>query len=114
MRLVHESGVNLVRLWGGGIVESDRFYELCDEYGLMVWQEFWMTGDTRHPDDPGLYLDNVAQSLKRIRSHAAMCHWVASNESTEMVGTEELVKRLTGTTSWMQQSECDGVHDGSP
>ena len=114
MRLVHESGVNLVRLWGGGIVESDRFYELCDEYGLMVWQEFWMTGDTRHPDDPGLYLDNVAQSLKRIRSHAAMCHWVASNESTETAGTEELVKRLTGTTSWMQQSECDGVHDGSP
>jgi hypothetical protein len=114
MRLVHESGVNLVRLWGGGIVESDRFYELCDEYGLMVWQEFWMTGDTRHPDDPGLYLDNVAQSLKRIRSHAAMCHWVASNESTETAGTEELVKKLTGTTSWMQQSECDGVHDGSP
>ncbi|MBE6383254.1 MAG: glycoside hydrolase family 2 [Lentisphaerae bacterium] len=114
MRLVSESGVNLVRLWGGGIVESDRFYELCDEYGLMVWQEFWMTGDTRHPDDPGLYLDNVAQSVKRIRSHAAMCHWVASNESTETSGTEELVKRLTGTTSWMQQSECDGVHDGSP
>ena len=114
MRLVHESGVNLVRLWGGGIVESDRFYELCDEYGLMVWQEFWMTGDTRHPDDPGLYLDNVAQSVKRIRSHASLCHWVASNESTETTGTEQLVKRLTGTTSWMQQSECDGVHDGSP
>ena len=114
MRLVAESGFNLVRLWGGGIVESERFYELCDEYGLMVWQEFWMTGDTRHPDDPGLYLDNVAQALKRIRSHACMSHYVASNESTETSGTEELVKRLTGTTSWMQQSECDGVHDGSP
>lgn len=114
LRLVSESGFNLVRLWGGGIVESDRFYELCDEYGLMVWQEFWMTGDTRHPDDPGLYLDNVAQALKRIRSHACMCHYVASNESTETTGTEELVKRITGTTSWMQQSECDGVHDGSP
>lgn len=73
-----------------------------------------MTGDTRHPDDPGLYLDNVAQQVKRIRSHASACHWVASNESTEMVGIEELVKRLTGTTSWMMQSECDGVHDGSP
>ena len=114
MRLVADSGVNLVRLWGGGIVESERFYDLCDEYGLFVWQEFWMTGDTRHPDDPALYLDNVAQSVRRIRSHAAACHWVASNESTEVTGTEELVKRLTGTTSWMMQSECDGVHDGSP
>ena len=114
MRLTAESGVNLVRLWAGGIVESDRFYELCDEYGLLVWQEFWMTGDTRHPDDPGLYLDNVAQQVKRIRAHASLAHWVASNESTEVAGTEELVKRLTGTTSWMMQSECDGVHDGSP
>lgn len=114
MRLTADSGVNLVRLWAGGIVESDRFYELCDEYGLLVWQEFWMTGDTRHPDDVGLYLDNVAQQVKRIRAHASLAHWVASNESTEVEGTEELVRRLTGTTSWMMQSECDGVHDGSP
>ena len=114
MRLTAESGVNLVRLWAGGIVESDCFYELCDKYGLLVWQEFWMTGDTRHPDDIGLYLDNVAQQVKRIRAHAALAHWVASNESTEVAGTEELIRRLTGTMSWMMQSECDGVHDGSP
>ena len=114
MRLTAESGVNLVRLWAGGIVESDRFYELCDEYGLLVWQEFWMTGDTKHPDDPGLYLDNVAQQVKRIRHHASLAHWVCSNESTEVDGIEALVKKLTGTTSWMMQSECGGVHDGSP
>ena len=114
MRLTAESGVNLVRLWAGGITESDRFYDLCDEYGLLVWQEFWMTGDTRHPDDPGLYLDCVAQQVKRIRHHASISHWVCSNESTDVQGVEELVKKLTGTTSWMQNSECDGVHDGSP
>ena len=114
VRLTAESGVNLVRLWAGGIVESDRFYELCDEYGLLVWQEFWLTGDTQHPDDVGLYLDNVEQQVKRIRAHACLAHWVNSNESTEVAGTEALVKRLTGTTSWMMQSECDGVHDGSP
>ena len=89
MRLTAASGVNLVRLWAGGIVESDRFYDLCDKYGLLVWQEFWMTGDTRHPDDPELYLDNVAQQVKRIRHHASLVHWVASNESTEVAGTEE-------------------------
>ena len=114
LRLTAESGVNLVRLWGGGIVESDYFYQLCDEYGLLVWQEFWMTGDTRHPDDTQLYLANVSDSVKRIRSHASLVHYVASNESTEVSGTEQLVKALTGTTSWMMQSECDGVHDGSP
>jgi mannosylglycoprotein endo-beta-mannosidase len=66
LRLTADSGVNLVRLWAGGITESDYFYQLCDEYGLLVWQEFWMTGDTRHPDEPGAYLDQVAQQVKRV------------------------------------------------
>ena len=114
VRLTAESGVNLVRLWAGGIAESDRFYELCDEYGLLVWQEFFLSGDTRQPDDRALYLDGVEQVVKRIRSHPSVVHWVGANESSAVEGTEELIKRLTGTTSWMRQSECDGVHDGSP
>ena len=114
IRLTAESGVNMVRLWAGGIAESDRFYELCDEYGLLVWQEFFLAADTRQPDDRALYLDGVEQTVKRIRSHPSVVHWVGANESSAIEGTEELVKRLTGTTSWMRQSECDGVHDGSP
>ena len=114
VRLTAESGVNMVRLWAGGIAESDRFYELCDEYGLLVWQEFFLTADTRQPDDRALYLDGVEQTVKRIRSHPSVVHWVGANESSAVEGTEELVKKLTGTTSWMRQSECDGVHDGSP
>ena len=114
LRLTAESGVNLLRLWAGGIAESDRFYELCDKYGLLVWQEFFLTGDSRQPDDRGLYLDNVEQVVKRIRHHPSVVHWVGANESSSVEGTEELVKRLTGSTSWMRQSECDGVHDGSP
>lgn len=114
LRLTHDSGVNLVRLWGGGIAESDRFYELCDELGLLVWQEFWMTGDTAHPDDQQLYLANLADQLKRIRMHPSVCQYVASNESTETSGTRELIGHLDGTRSYMMQSECDGVHDGSP
>ena len=51
LRMTAQCGVNLLRLWGGGIAESDRFYELCDELGLLVWQEFCLTGDPRHPHD---------------------------------------------------------------
>ena len=114
VRLTAESGVNLIRLWAGGIVESDRFYELCDEYGLLVWQEFYLTGDTVQPEDRALYLDNVAQQVKRIRNHPSVVHWCGANESTAIEGTEKLIRELTGTRSWMPQSECDGVHDGSP
>lgn len=114
MRLTRSQGINLVRLWGGGIVESDRFYDLCDELGLLVWQEFFMTGDTAHPDDAELYLSNVSDQVKRIRHHASICHYVCSNESTEVGGIRELLERLDGTRSYQMQSECDGVHDGSP
>ena len=114
LRLTAESGVNMLRLWAGGIVESDRFYDLCDEYGLLVWQEFFLTADTVQPDDRALYLDNVAQQVKRIRNHPSVVHWCGANESTAIEGTEKLIRELTGTESWMPQSECEGVHDGSP
>lgn len=109
-----QSGINLLRLWGGGIAESDRFYELCDEYGIMVWQEFWMTGDTKHPMDEKLYLANVENTMKRIRNHPSIVIYVSSNESTAVTGAEELIKSLAPDVPYQMQSECDGVHDGSP
>lgn len=109
-----QCGINLLRLWGGGIAESDRFYELCDDYGIMVWQEFWMTGDTQHPLDEPLYLANVESTVKRIRNHPSIIFYVSSNESTCVTGAEELINRLDGTRPYQMQSECDGVHDGSP
>jgi len=114
LRYTRQSGINLLRLWGGGIAESDRFYELCDELGLLVWQEFWMTGDTKHPQDVGTYFANAVSTVKRIRNHPSLAHYVCSNESTEMTGLPELLNRLDGTRGYQMQSECDGVHDGSP
>ena len=113
-RYSRQSGVNLLRMWGGGIAESDYFFQLCDELGLLVWQEFWMTGDTRHPHDKGLYMSNVESTVKRIRNHPSLAYYVASNESTEVTGTPELLNKLDGTRGFQMQSECEGVHDGSP
>ena len=109
-----QSGINMLRLWGGGIAESDLFYTLCDEYGILVWQEFWMTGDTRHPRDEAVYFNNMESTVKRIRNHPSLAFYVSSNESTEMSGAEELLARLDGTRPYQMQSECDGIHDGSP
>jgi len=114
MAYTDQSGINFLRLWGGGIAESDLFYQLCDEYGIMVWQEFWMTGDTRHPHDKSIYFNNVASTVKRIRNHPSIIFYVASNESTEVSGTPELLDALDGTRPYQMQSECDGIHDGSP
>ncbi|MCM1176847.1 MAG: hypothetical protein NC308_04015 [Clostridium sp.] len=114
LRYTAQSGVNLIRQWGGGITESDKFYDMCDELGIMVWTEFWMTGDTKHPVDRGLHLQNVESTVKRIRNHPSQAYYVCSNESTEMTGIRELIDRLDGTRGYQMQSECSGVHDGSP
>lgn len=114
LRYTKQSGINLVRMWGGGIAESDYFFQLCDEIGLLVWQEFWMTGDTKHPHDGDLYLSNVEATVKRLRNHPSLAYYVSSNESTEMPGAKELIMKLDGTRGYQMQSECDGVHDGSP
>ena len=114
MRMTAQCGFNMLRLWGGGIVERDCFYRLCDEYGFLVWKEFFMTGNTRHPQDKAVYFANVESSVKRIRNHPSVVFYVASNESTEVSGTRELIASLDPTRPWQQQSECDGIHDGSP
>jgi len=114
LRYTRQCGINLLRQWGGGIAESDCFYRLCDELGILVWQEFWMTGDTRHPQDRGVYMANLESTVKRIRNHASLAYYVCSNESTEMPGVREALMRLDGTRGYQMQSECDGIHDGSP
>lgn len=114
LRYTKQSGINFLRLWGGGIAESDYFYQLCDEFGFLVWEEFWLTGDTKHPADRDLYFANLKSTVKRIRNHPCLAIYVASNESTEVSGTKELLEQLDGTRPYQMQSETDGVHDGSP
>lgn len=114
LRYTAQSGVNMIRFWGGGITESDYFFDLCDRLGIMVWMEFWMTGDTKHPIDKGLYFQNAASAVKRVRNHPSLAYYVCSNESTEMAGLKELLTHLDGTRGYQMQSECSGIHDGSP
>lgn len=114
LRYTRQAGINLLRMWGGGIAESDYFFQLCDELGILVWQEFWLTGDTKHPVDKANYLANVESTVKRLRNHPSLAYYVASNESSEVTGTPEMIARLDGTRGYQMQSECDGVHDGSP
>ena len=114
LRYTKQSGINLLRLWAGGIAESDYFYQLCDEFGILVWQEFWLTGDTKHPADKSVYFSNINSTVKRIRNHPSVIFYVGSNESTEVSGIRELLSSLDGTRPYQMQSETDGVHDGSP
>lgn len=116
LRYTRQAGINFLRLWGGGIAESDDFYDLCDELGILVWTEFWQAGDTQIPDDRELYRANVADTLKRLRNHPSQAYYVSANErdADGIVPIDDLVTELDGTRGYQAGSEMDGIHDGSP
>jgi hypothetical protein len=114
LRYTHQAGINFLRLWGGGSAESDYFYRLCDVFGILVWSEFWITGNTRMPVDTPLYMMNVASTVKRIRGHASTAYYVSANESSDLPGAESNIRRYDSVTGYQATSECCGIHDGSP
>ena len=116
LRYTRQSGVNFIRQWGGGITESDAFYDLCDEYGILVWTEFWQTGDTKLPDDPELHRGNVSDTIRRIRNHPSQCFYVSANERNEktIIPIKDIVGKLHPGCDYLEASEIGGIHDGSP
>src|SRR5579862_3098106 len=82
LQAARDANMNMVREWGGGIYESDVFYDLCDELGLMVWQEFMFGGDMV-PGDLA-FQENVreeaTQQVKRLRDHPSIVLWCGNNE----------------------------------
>ena len=76
------SNNNMLRVWGGGIYENDIFYDLCDENGILVWQDF-MFACAMFPGDEA-FLENVRQeaidNVKRLRNHPSIALWCGNNE----------------------------------
>ena len=74
--------MNMLRVWGGGIYENDLFYDLCDQYGILVWQDF-MFACSMYPGNDE-FLKNVRleaeENVKRLRNHPCMALWCGNNE----------------------------------
>ena len=74
---------NMLRIWGGGIYESDHFYRRCDELGIMIWQDF-MYACALYPDDDEEFVANCTReaeaALKRMRNHPCIVVWCGNNE----------------------------------
>jgi len=77
------ANMNMIRHWGGGYYETDEFYALCDELGIMIWQDFMFGNEWQ----PGTYdfKQNVAQEagyqIKRLRDHPSIVVWCGNNET---------------------------------
>jgi mannosylglycoprotein endo-beta-mannosidase len=86
--LHRDMGLNLLRVWGGGVTERQGFYDAADKLGMLVWQEFWMTGDNNgrwggnysFPDSDTTYLRNVRSSVVSLRTHPSLLMYCGGNE----------------------------------
>ncbi|MDR1331947.1 MAG: beta-glycosidase [Tannerella sp.] len=97
VRFHAEMNVRMIRVWGGALLERPEFYDACDEFGLLVFQDLWVSGDCNgawedamkldsrerrreYPDDHDLFLASVEDQVRMIRNHPSLCLWCGGNE----------------------------------
>lgn len=85
LQMASDANFNMLRVWGGGYYENDRFYQLCDSLGIMVWQDF-MFACMMYPGDEA-FIENVGQEVReqvqRLRNHPSIVLWCGNNEVDE-------------------------------
>ena len=80
---VKEANMNMLRVWGGGMYESDLFYELADQLGILIWQDF-MFACNMYPSAEWFMRavkDEVVQNVRRLKHHASIALWAGNNEN---------------------------------
>ena len=83
IRAAAETHQNMLRVWGGGFYEEERFYDLCDRYGILVWQDFIFSCSIYPLDDADFHENvriEVEENIKRLRHRASLALWCGNNE----------------------------------
>ncbi|HTS38905.1 MAG TPA: glycoside hydrolase family 2 protein [Candidatus Solibacter sp.] len=101
LQAARDAHMNMVREWGGGLYEPDDFYDIADELGILVWQEFMFGGDMVPGD--AAFQENVRQEaidqVKRLRDHPSIVLWCGNNEVE---------------TGWLHWGDRQGFRDSQP
>jgi beta-mannosidase len=133
------ANMNMLRVWGGGFYEDERFYNLCDKHGILVWQDFMFSGGCHYPMDDA-FLANVSrevlQVIRRLRHHPCLALWCGNNEMewylwagwipgnqqqrkadhtrlfTDVIG--RIVKQEDSTRPYLRSSPCSSVEYETP
>lgn len=131
IRFHRDMNLNLIRVWGGALTERPEFYKACDKYGLLVMQDFWMSGDcngrwvdskkrddqpTRrnYPDDHNLFKNSVIDMVKMIRNYPSLAFWCGGNEITPpedilVALRDTILPKYDGTRWFIEYSNSDSM-----
>lgn len=118
--------MNMIRVWGGAMTERPEFYEACDKYGLLVWQDLWISGDCNgrwfdpmkkesqerrraYPDKHSLFVTSVIDQVKMLRNHPSLYLWCGGNEFPPPADIDKTLKKevfpqYDGTRFYLNES----------
>ena len=119
VRLHAEANFTMIRNWVG-MTRNDAFYDACDKYGILIWDDFWLAnpGDGPNPNDEALFMTNAADKVKRNRYHAALALYCGRNEgdppATLNTALDALTKSADGTRHYIPHSAASTVSGFGP
>ncbi|NML21971.1 glycosyl hydrolase [Pseudoflavitalea sp. G-6-1-2] len=131
VRFHRDMNLNLIRIWGGALTERPEFYEACDKYGMLVFQDFWFSGDCngrwldpmkkddqwtrrKYPDNHNLTIETMADQIKLIRNYPSLAFWCGGNEIAPPDDIlhalrDSLLPMLDGTRRFFDYSNSDSM-----
>jgi hypothetical protein len=118
-RLHHDAHENIIRNWVGQSTE-ETFYDLADEYGFLIWNDFWETTENYNieAEDPALFLKNAEDVILRFRNHPSIAVWCGRNEGVPQPiinqGLAKLIRELDGTRYYSPSSNQVNLQNSGP
>jgi hypothetical protein len=119
VRMHKEMNMTIIRNWVGQ-VGKEEFFDACDKYGLLVWNDFWLANpvDGPNPDDHEMFMNNVRDRIMRIRNHPSLALYCGRNESKPPpdidAGIAQATTELDGTRYYIPQSDAVVVTGNAP
>jgi len=118
-KLHQQANLNIIRNWVGQNTEA-TFYDLADEYGMLVWNDFWESTQDYNveAEDPALFLANARDTIARFRNHPSIVMWCGRNEGVPQPiineGLDELTRTLDGTRYYSPSSNQVNLQNSGP
>lgn len=109
VKLHKDMNLNMIRNWIG-MEGNDAFYDACDKYGIMIWDDFWLANpvDGPHPKDESMFMANVKDKIHRRRNHASLALWCGRNEGYPPATLDSALRvetnYLDGTRTYISSS----------